>query len=113
VNDGVITGLYPSYTVVSGEHFRTKIGFLALGDGSCGTGSVKFQLNYKEPNAPNADARSLGEWTDTCDGVLKDVDVDVSNLAGKTVQFALAISANGPPAQDLAIWVSPRVEIPR
>jgi hypothetical protein len=39
--------------------------------------------------------------------------VDLSSLAGKTVQFALAILANGPPAQNLAVWVSPRVEIPR
>lgn len=113
VNDGRITGLYPSYTVVSGEHFKAKIGFLAQSDGTCGPGNVKFQLNYKEPSATNADARSLGEWTDTCDGVLKDVDVDLSSLAGKTVQFALAILANGPPAQNLAVWVSPRVEIPR
>jgi hypothetical protein len=113
VNDGRITGLYPSYRVVSGEHFKAKVGFLAQSDGTCGSGNVKFQLNYKEPNATNADAKSLGEWTDTCDGVLKDVDVDLSSLAGKTVQFALAILANGPPAQNLAVWVSPRVEIPR
>ena len=75
VNNGVITGLYPAYTVVSGEHFKAKIGFLAQSDGTCGAGNVKFQLNYKESGV----LKNLGEWTDTCDGVLKDVDVDLSS----------------------------------
>jgi hypothetical protein len=113
VNDGVITGLYPAYRVVAGEHFSATIGFLAQSDGTCGTGNAKFQLNYKEPNAPNSDARPLGEWTDSCDGLLKDIDVNLSSIAGQTVQFALAISANGSASGDWAVWVNPRVEIPR
>jgi hypothetical protein len=42
VNDGSMTGLYPAYTVVSGEHFRARIGFLARSDGTCGTGVSNF-----------------------------------------------------------------------
>lgn len=108
INDGVITGLYPAYTVVSGEHFTAKIGFLALSDGTCGTGNARFQLNYKESGV----IKPLGEWTDTCDGVLKDIDVDLSSIAGKTVQFALAVLANGTASQDWAVWVSPQVKLP-
>ncbi|MGB8984754.1 MAG: NBR1-Ig-like domain-containing protein [Anaerolineales bacterium] len=108
VNDGVMTGLYPAYTVVSGEHFRAKIGFLALSDGTCGTGNAKFQLNYKESGV----LKPLGEWTDTCDGSLKSIDVNLSTIAGKTVQFALAVLANGSPGQDWAVWVAPEVRIP-
>src|SRR5690242_11882507 len=108
VTDGVMTGLYPAYTVVTGEHFKAKIGFLALSDGTCGAGNVKFQLNYKESGV----LKPLGEWTDTCDGVLKDIDVDLSSIVGKNVQFALAVLANGPATQDMAIWVTPRVAIP-
>jgi hypothetical protein len=108
VNDGVMTGLYPSYLVVSGEHFKAKIGFLAKSDGTCGTGNVKFQLNYKESGV----LKPLGEWTDTCDGSLKDVDVDLSSIAGKTVQFALAVLANGDATDDWAVWVNPRVSLP-
>jgi hypothetical protein len=54
----------------------------------------------------------LGEWTETCDGTMRDVDVDLSSIVGKNVQFALAVLANGPADQDWAVWVSPRVEIP-
>jgi hypothetical protein len=110
VTDGVITGTYPAYTVVSGERFRAKIGFLAQSDSTCGSGNVKFQLNYIE--AGTTGSKPLGEWTESCDGVLRDVDVDLSSLAGKTVQFVLAVLANGAPGGDTAVWVSPRVALP-
>ena len=109
VNDGSMTGLYPSYLVVPGEHFKAKIGFLALPDGTCGAGNVKFQLNYKELSGA---FNSLGEWADTCDGALKEIDLNLSGIAGKSVQFVLAVLANGPATQDTAVWVNPRVEVP-
>ena len=108
VTDGAITGTFPAYKVAPGEHFKAKVGFLLLSDGTCGAGNVRFQLNYREGSASN----SLGQWTDTCDGVMKDIDVDLNSIAGRTVQFVLAVVANGSALQDQAVWVSPRVEIP-
>jgi hypothetical protein len=108
VNDGQMSGLYPLYTVVNGEHFKAKIGFLAKSDGSCGTGNATLQVNYKEGGV----LKNLGQWTETCDGSLKDVDIDLSSIAGKNVQFALAVLANGPADDDSAVWVSPRIQIP-
>lgn len=108
VDDGVISGLYPAYTVQPDEHFKAKIGFLAKADGTCGLGNVKFQLNYKEAGT----LHPLGSWTDTCNGTLLSVDVDLSALEGHTVQFALVALANGPATQDWAVWVSPRVAAP-
>jgi hypothetical protein len=108
VNNGQMSGLYPPYTVANGEHFKAKIGFLAKADGSCGTGNATFQFNYKEGGV----LKNLGQWTETCDGSLKDIDVDLSSIAGKNVQFALAVLANGAADDDSAIWVSPRVQIP-
>ncbi len=110
VDNGVITGFYPAYTVISGEHFKAKIGFLAQSDGTCGAGDAKFQLNYKEVGSSTT--QSLGEWADTCDGTLKDVDVNLNNIAGKNVQFALAVLANGSAGQDWAVWVNPQVKLP-
>jgi hypothetical protein len=109
VNDGSMTGLYPTYTIVSGEHFKARIGFLALPNGTCGAGNVKFQLNYKESSGGFT---SLGEWAETCDGALRDIDVNLSSLAGKSIQLVLAVLANGAATEDMAVWVSPRVEIP-
>lgn len=108
INDGVITGRYPAYTVVTGERFTAKIGFLAQADGTCGTGNVKFQLNYKEAGV----VKPLGEWQKSCDGTLKSIEVDLTALAGKTVEFVLAVLANGPAAQDWAVWVNPQIALP-
>jgi hypothetical protein len=108
VDDGVITGRYPSYTIVTGERFRAKIGFLAKSDGTCGVGSVKFQLNYKEGGA----IHPLGTWTKNCNGSLTTLDVDLSSLAGHSIQLILAVLANGPSSQDWAVWVAPRVILP-
>lgn len=108
VDNGEIRGLFPAYTVVSGEHFTAKIGFLAQPDGTCGTGNVKFQLNYKEAGV----LKTLSEWTETCDGALRSIDVDLTSLAGKSLEFELKVLANGPAAQDWAVWVAPQIAIP-
>ena len=93
---------------MAGEHFKAKIGFLALAGGSCGAGNVKFQLNYKEAGV----LKPLGEWTETCDGLLKSIDVDLTSLAGKSVEFVLGVLANGPATEDWAVWISPQIAIP-
>lgn len=110
VNDGVITGRYPSYIVRTGEHFTAKIGFLANSDGTCGSGNVKFQFNYKEAGVLHNPA--LGEWTETCNGALTSVDIDLSSLVGKNLEFVLAVLANGPATQDMAVWVNPQIAVP-
>ena len=110
VNDGVITGRFPAYIVRTGEHFTAKIGFLANSDGTCGTGSVKFQFNYREGGVLHNPA--LGEWTETCNGGLTTIDIDLSSLAGKNVEFVLVVLANGPATQDVAVWISPQIAVP-
>ena len=105
VDDGVITGLYPQYTVVSGDKFTAKLGFLAAADGSCGAGNVKFQLNYREAGT----LHNLDEWTETCDGSLHSISVNLNSIAGHSVRFALAVMANGSAGQDWAVWVRPQV----
>lgn len=106
VNNGVITGRFGNFTVEDGDRFKAKIGFLAFGDGTCGAGDVRFQFNYKAGGT----VHNIKNWTDTCDGNLKSVDVDLSSLKGKTVKFVLATLANGPATQDWAVWVNPRIE---
>ncbi|NOH11811.1 MAG: hypothetical protein HND51_09210 [Chloroflexi bacterium] len=105
VDDGVISGEFSAYTVQNGDRFRAEIGFLAPG-GSCGAGDVVFQFNYKEGGSLS----SLDSWTKSCDGTLTTIDIDLSSLAGKSLNFVFAVLANGPSAQDWAVWVNPRIE---
>jgi hypothetical protein len=38
--------------------------------------------------------------------------VDLTSLAGKNIEFILAIQANGPSTQDWAVWVKPQIALP-
>ncbi len=105
VENGMVAGVFPAYTVQSGDHLKVRVGFMANADGSCGNGKVKFEIGYKDGEA----IQSLGNWSKTCTGSLLPVDVDLSPLAGKTVQFILAVMADGQFRDDRTVWNSPRI----
>jgi hypothetical protein len=93
--------------VQSGDVLKAKLGFMLDYTGStCGAGRVKFQIVYKEGGAP----KLLQEWTKTCSGGFTDVNIDLSALKGKTVQFGFVVQAEGSSTDDWAVWNSPRIE---
>ncbi|MFZ2095105.1 MAG: NBR1-Ig-like domain-containing protein [Anaerolineales bacterium] len=102
ITDGMVLGLYPSYTIQANDHLRTRIGLRY----NCGTGSVKFQIRYIESGSEVL----VGEWLENCDGSLTSLDINLAALVGHSVQFELAVLANGSPNHDQALWVSPRIE---
>jgi hypothetical protein len=55
---------------------------------------------------------ALGEWSETCNGTLTPIDIDLKDLVGKNVEFVLAVLANGPATQDTAVWISPEIVVP-
>jgi hypothetical protein len=102
ITDGVIRGKYPSYKVVSGDHFRAILG-CAYNAKKC---DVKFQLDYQIGD----DAiKTLTSWNDTYNDKLVVADVDLSSLAGSSVKFILTVFANGEMNQDRAQWLAPRI----
>ncbi len=106
-DNGAVSGLFPAYTVQSGDVLKAKLGFMLDYTGStCGAGRVKFQIVYKEGGAP----KLLQEWTKTCSGGFTDVNIDLSALKGKTVQFGFVVQAEGSSTDDWAVWNSPRIE---
>jgi hypothetical protein len=102
IDDGLITGLFPSYTIKDKDHFRTQLG---LRDG-CDGGSVQYRFGYKE----GANVVIINKWNKSCDGTLLTIDLDLSSLAGKSVQFIFEVSTLGSFNHDWSIWVSPRIE---
>ena len=101
--DGYITGTYPMFEVKGDDVFRTDIGCLADSD-DC---NVVFQLSYR---TENGNTRELGEWQEESDGEITSVMIDLSELAGKKVQFILSVSANGSASDDNAFWLVPQIE---
>jgi hypothetical protein len=102
VTDGVITGRYPAVSVQTGYHFKSTIGCLN-GATTC---NVTYQLNYRKDGG---DLQSYGQWVMTYTTAPKDLDIDLSSVAGHSVEFVLAVKANGETAQNWAIWFNPRI----
>jgi len=100
-NSGLITGMYPSFKVKSGDHFKSLISCQYHSD-RC---DVLFNLQYKA----GGQTRTLGSWHEINEGQYYPVDVDLSGLDGQTVKFILSVSANGSGRDDEAIWVAPRI----
>ncbi len=102
VTDGYIQGVYPSYTVQSGDHFMSII--------NCDYGStgcyVTFQLQYQIGSGP---INTLKSFKEKLDGLYYNLNVDLSSLAGQNVTFILKVLATGSPTGDRAVWSGPRI----
>lgn len=102
VTDGYIQGVYPAYTVHSGDHFMSII--------NCDFGAtgcyVTFQLQYQ---IGSGSVNTLKSFKEKIDGLYYNLNVDLSSLAGQNVSFILKVLATGSPAGDRAVWSGPRI----
>ena len=102
VTDGAISGRFPPVTIKTGYRFRSFVG-CRFDNEAC---SIIYQLNYRADGGP---IQNLSQWTQTYDGDWAKVDLDLSALAGKSVELILAVTANGPSTDDQALWLRPRI----
>lgn len=102
-SDTEIRGTFPALTVTSGMYFKSIIGCLNNAT-NC---NVKFALSYIPEGGSET---KLAEWSETYDKNFTRVNLDLSTLAGKKVQFILSVKSNGASDQDQAFWLQPRVE---
>ncbi|MBW6466765.1 MAG: hypothetical protein K0B06_09700 [Brevefilum sp.] len=102
VNDGWIRGTYPEISLTGDTVFKTIVGCY---------GSANCDVNFKLLARVNGGSeQTLGTWHEVQDGKFNRVEVDLSSLAGKRVQFILLVEANGSSADDLVLWFAPRIE---
>jgi hypothetical protein len=100
--DGLILGEYPPYLVNNKDHFMADIGCLH-GNTDC---DVVFYLGYRVTGQP---IQTLGSWHERYDGETTRVVLDLSDLAGQTVQFILSVTNQGVPSQANAFWLVPSI----
>lgn len=101
---GTISGKYPAMTVLAGDHFVALAGCMTNST-NC---TVNFTLSYIEGSNPPV---GLGTWTETYDGNRTNIDVDLSALAGKSVQFVLSVSNNNNSStDDRAFWEAAKIK---
>ncbi|MEJ5224512.1 MAG: NBR1-Ig-like domain-containing protein, partial [Anaerolineales bacterium] len=99
---GLIQGVYPAFTVQTGDRFRATIG---CADGALGC-YVAFRLDYQIDRGP---VRTLWFFREQYDGFTYNADVDLSSLAGRNVNFILTVLAWGENNNDRALWAAPRI----
>lgn len=102
IDNGAISGRFPAYVVQNGDHFRATLACLYNAN-AC---NVRFQLNYR---ADGGELKNFGQWDQVYDGSVQNLDLDLSPLAGKSVEFVLAVVTNGAADQDWAFWWQPRI----
>lgn len=101
---GFISGRFPAIPIKSGDRFRAVIGCLDASP-SC---NVLFQLNY---SVSGGALQGLGGWVETFDGAWTRLDVDLSSLAGKSVEFVFTLSnRNDVSTDDRFFMMAPHIK---
>lgn len=102
--NGWIRGVFPDYAVKDDDHFVATIGCLD-NNPNC---RVTFTLSYIKNNG---DEVVLGNWDEKFDNLVRGIDIDLSSLAGKDLNFVLTVdTGNNNFAQANAFWLAPMIE---
>jgi hypothetical protein len=102
INNGLITGKFPNFTVQTGDRFVASIGCMDKAN-DC---DMIYRLQYQIGNDP---IRTLGQWREVYEGKSNSISVDLSALSGQRVKFILTVFANGSSHEDYALWINPRI----
>lgn len=102
-SDGVILGIFPEFTVHTGDHFMAVLG-CEYKAADC---NVTFELNYTIDEGP---IQNYARYPATYDQKFMVVDTDLYQLKGKTVRFVLTVRSNGPTDGNRAQWLKPRIQ---
>jgi hypothetical protein len=99
ITNGYIQGSYPAFTVQSGDRFQTTVG--------CAEGATSCYVAYRLDYAVGGAIRTFWTWREKFEGLTYTANLDLSPLAGQTVQFILYVSSYGSPTGDRALWGNP------
>ncbi len=102
VTNGYIQGIYPPFTVQSGDRFQSIIN-CQYNATAC---NVVFRLDYQIGGGAVQTFKTASE---KYEGLYYRLDLDLSPLAGQNVKFILTVLANGSPTGDRALWGAPRI----
>lgn len=101
-----IIGIYPDFAVKAGDVFQATL----MCEGGATKCDVDMGLNYRIGSSGTM--QNLALWDQSYDGKVTPVKVDLSPLAGKTVQFILAVRQGGSTEQMNALWLHPAIYRP-
>jgi hypothetical protein len=100
---GYVTGTTNFFTVQSGDRVRTVVGCLA-NQVNC---NLNFEIGYKTQGGAYG---TLGVWGQAYDGSLDKIDLDLTGLAGQSVQLVFTVRSNtGTSFENYGFWLNPRL----
>lgn len=99
---GWIEGIYPAYKVKAGDHFAADLGCLADSPGCDLTFFLKAQI-------VGGALVDIASWHEVYDTQITRANVDLSFLAGETVQFILRVVNHGAVNKANAFWLVPSI----
>jgi hypothetical protein len=100
---GYISGIFPDFTVKDGDHFTAVIGCLD-NNSDC---RVTFTLSYLRSNGNEV---QLGSWDEKFDNQARTLNIDLSNLAGDTINIVLTVdTGNQYFNQANGFWFVPQI----
>jgi hypothetical protein len=102
IYNGYIQGIYPAFTVQSGDRFQSIVN-CEYGATNC---YVTFRLDYKIGDGP---VKTFWAFRERYEGLYYTADLDLSSLAGQNVKFILTVLASGYSSGDRALWVAPMI----
>ncbi|GAB4502798.1 MAG: hypothetical protein Fur0035_23540 [Anaerolineales bacterium] len=97
-----IQGIYPAFSVQSGDHFLATLG-CEYGATAC---YVTYRLEYQIGSNP---VQVLWVFNERYEGLVYNADIDLSSLAGQNVKFILTVLSAGASTSDRAVWIAPRI----
>ncbi|NCP87904.1 hypothetical protein GW781_07970 [bacterium] len=100
-----IQGIYPAFSVQTGDHFLATLG-CEYGATAC---YVTYRLEYQIGSSP---VQILWVFNERYEGLVYNTDIDLSSLAGQNVKFILTVLSAGASSSDRAVWVAPRIVRP-
>ncbi|MBN2045216.1 MAG: hypothetical protein JW757_09370 [Anaerolineales bacterium] len=98
-----LRGIFPAYTVASGDRFVSEIGCTDVAK-DC---KVKMVLHYRIKGTSTQGI--LGEWIEKYDGKTTLIEIDLSSLAGKDVIFTLDMEAKSGSDTNEVFWFMPSI----
>ena len=102
IAQGYIQGIYPAYTVQSGDRFQSIVN-CQYGASGC---NVYFQLAYQ---VGSGSVITYWQFHEKYEGLYYSANVDLSPLAGQSVKFILRVVTYDSATNNRALWVGPKI----
>jgi hypothetical protein len=94
-----LTATYPAMIIQPGDHLHLTT--------ACANETPQCDLTFKVIAFAENKSVILGEWHEISDGVMQSIDLELMDLANKSVQFIFSLTSNGAIEGNRGLWFFP------